>query len=77
MKIKYQWKILSVDGLLRDATYPVDGQTYDDSFNGYHEDGYDTEREAEIALQTIVEGLEKWELPDQLILIKVYLPRYK
>lgn len=68
MRIKYQWKILSEDGLLKDPKYH--SEYYEDNLNGWR-GGYATEFEAEEALaQAFAENGDY--VPQEVVLVKVY-----
>lgn len=71
MKIKYQWKQISSDGLLKDVEYR--SGCYDRSLNDWG-DGYDSEQEAEEALvDAIASASSLFAIPSELMLIKIYV----
>lgn len=71
MKIKYQWKQISGDGLLKDVEYR--SGYYDRSLNDWG-GGYDTEQEAEEALvDAIASASSPFDIPYELVLIKIYV----
>lgn len=73
MKIKYQWKEISDDGLLKEVEYR-EGY-YKTLLNGWN-DGYDCEEEAVKALkEALVSASSRFDIPRELTLIKVYMPR--
>lgn len=70
MKIKYQWKQISGDGLLKDVEYR--SGYYNRSLNDWG-DGYDTEQEAVEALVDAASASCPFDIPHELTLIKIYV----
>lgn len=68
MEIRYEWRELTKDGLLK-RPEPV-GPYYDqENVNGY--DGFDTEAAAVEHYETVAK-LHPHELPHELVLVKLY-----
>ena len=70
IKKRYQWKVLTDDGLLKEPE-PLGSHYSPDEFNPYHSDGFESEEDARIRLFEL-DGLHEFCVPSNLVLITVY-----
>ena len=70
IKKRYQWKMLTDDGLLKEPE-PLGPHYSPDEFNSYHTDGFKSKKDARIRLVEL-DSLHEFQVPSNLVLITAY-----